>query len=53
MVKPQGGWTPLDIAEGVHYANVLRRHPETAALLRRLMQERGLPTDPSPRPISP
>jgi ankyrin repeat protein len=36
------GWTPLVIAEGVFYANTYKRSPETADLLRRLMQERGL-----------
>jgi ankyrin repeat protein len=42
------GWTPLIIAEGLFYANSLKRYPETAALLRRLMKERGLPTDAPP-----
>jgi ankyrin repeat protein len=36
------GWTPLAIAEGVYYANTFKRSPETAAVLRRLMKERGL-----------
>ena len=36
------GWTPLAIADGVFYANTFKRSPETADLLRRLMQERGL-----------
>lgn len=36
------GWTPLAIAEGLFYANTFKRHPETAALLRRLMKEQGL-----------
>ena len=39
------GWTPLTIAEGVFYANTFKRSLETAALLRDLMQQRGLPTD--------
>jgi uncharacterized protein len=39
------GWTPLAIAEGLFYANTLKRQPETAALIRQLMAERGLPTD--------
>ena len=42
------GWTPLIIAEGVFYANSFKRYPETAALLRRLMKEHGVPIDPSP-----
>jgi ankyrin repeat protein len=36
------GWTPLAIADGVFYANTFKRSPETADLLRRLMQARGL-----------
>lgn len=40
------GWTPLAIADGLFYANSFKRYPETAALLRRLMQERGLPAPP-------
>ena len=39
------GWTPLDIAEGLFYANSFKRHPETAALLRQLMKARGLSTE--------
>lgn len=35
------GWTPLMIAEGLFYANSFKRHPETAALLRRLLEQRG------------
>jgi ankyrin repeat protein len=35
------GWTPLAIAEGLFYANSYKRHPETAALLRRLVDERS------------
>jgi uncharacterized protein len=40
------GWTPLAIADGLFYANTFKRHPETATLLRRLLQERGLPVPP-------
>jgi len=36
-------WTPLLAAEGVVYASSgIRRYPEAAALIRRLMRERGL-----------
>jgi ankyrin repeat protein len=38
----KNGWTPLDIADGVQYSVNLFRYPETAALIRRLMKERGL-----------
>jgi hypothetical protein len=37
------------ITEGLFYANSFKRHPETAALLRRLMEERGLPTKAQPQ----
>ena len=37
------GWTPLTIAEGVFYANTFKRSFETAALLRDLMEQQGLP----------
>jgi ankyrin repeat protein len=40
------GWTPLAIADGLFYANTFKRHPETAALLRRLLQQHGLPAPP-------
>ena len=41
------GWTPLIIADGVLYAEVLKVHRDTAALLRQLLKERGLPVDDS------
>jgi ankyrin repeat protein len=40
-----GGWTPWRIAAGVTDIFGLRQKPETAALLRRLMEERGLWTE--------
>jgi quinoprotein glucose dehydrogenase len=37
-------WTPLIAAEGVVYASSgIRRYPEAAALIRKMMRERGLP----------
>ncbi|MCY4078545.1 MAG: ankyrin repeat domain-containing protein [Acidobacteria bacterium] len=36
------GWTPLTIAEGVVRGVVFKQQPHTAALLRRLMEARGL-----------
>jgi ankyrin repeat protein len=41
----RAGWTPLTIADGVFYAAAFKAHPETAALLRQLMKERGVPLD--------
>jgi ankyrin repeat protein len=47
------GWTPLTAADGVEYTpNVLKRYPEAAALLRKLMREQGLPVPPSSQPGS-
>jgi hypothetical protein len=39
------GWTPLEIANGLSYADFYTDQPQTAELLRKLMQERRLPTD--------
>jgi ankyrin repeat protein len=36
------GWTPLRIADGVYYTGTVKRGREAGALLRRLMQARGL-----------
>ena len=45
------GWTPLVVADGVEYTpNVLKRYPEAAALIRKLLAERGLPVPASTRP---
>jgi ankyrin repeat protein len=45
------GWTPLTVADGVEYTPaVLKRYPEAAALLRRLLAERGLPVPASTQP---
>ena len=37
------GWLPVRIADGVAITASIHASPETAALLRRLMQERGMP----------
>ena len=43
-VKNARGWTPLTIADGVEYTpDIFKRYPETAAVLRALMKEQGLP----------
>ena len=36
------GWTPLRVADGVHYTGTVKRADHTAALLRRIMQEQGV-----------
>jgi uncharacterized protein len=46
-VRNKKGWTPLIVADGVEYTpNVLKRYPETAAFLRQVFAERGLPVPP-------
>jgi len=42
-VTNETGWTPLRIADGVAITASIHAAPDTAALLRRLMRERGLP----------
>lgn len=42
------GWTPLRIADGVAFVGSIHASPSTAALLRRMLKERGLPV---PDPI--
>jgi uncharacterized protein len=47
------GWMPVTAADGVEYTPaVLKRYPEAATLLRRLMRERGLPVPESTQPGS-
>ena len=45
------GWSPVTVADGVEYTPaVLKRYPDAAALLRKLLAERGLPVPPSTQP---
>ena len=45
------GWTPLTAADGVEYTPaVLKRYPEAAALIRRIMRERGMKVPDSTQP---
>jgi ankyrin repeat protein len=47
------GWMPVTAADGVEYTPaVLKRYPEAAALLRKLMRERGLAVPDSTQPGS-
>jgi ankyrin repeat protein len=39
------GWTPLMIAEGGQFGATVKEFPETAALVRKLMRERGMDPD--------
>jgi ankyrin repeat protein len=47
--KNKRGWIPLTIAEGVMIGGTVKRQPETAALLRQLMKEKGLPLSTQPQ----
>jgi uncharacterized protein len=38
-----GGWTPVEIADGVIYQDTFKQDFESAKLLRKLLAERGLP----------
>ena len=47
------GWMPVTAADGLEYTPaVLKRYPEAAALLRRMMADQGLPVPPSSQPGS-
>ena len=46
--KTKGGMSAWDIADGSNITNVFHRWEETATLLRRLMEERGIPIEVSP-----
>jgi ankyrin repeat protein len=35
------GWTPLDVAEGVFFANAKKEFPQAAAILRKALQQRA------------
>ena len=48
----KAGWTPLTIAEGLSFVNSLKRFPETATLLRRLMNERVVATERQSPPLT-
>ena len=46
------GWTPLRIADGVHYTGTVKRADETADLLRQVMKERGVYTAEHERDVN-
>jgi ankyrin repeat protein len=49
--KNDHDWTPLRIAEGVHRGMNLRRSPETAEVLRKLMTDAGVSTEVEPEKV--
>ena len=42
LAETTEGWTPLRIADGVHYTGTVKRADQTAALLRQVMKARGV-----------
>ena len=42
LARSEEGWTPLRIADGVHYTGTVKRADHTAELLRELMKEQGV-----------
>ncbi len=42
LAETREGWTPLRIADGVHYTGTVKRADHTAELLRRYMREQGV-----------
>ncbi len=44
LARSSEGWTPLRIADGVHYTGTVKRADHTAELLRELMKARGVYT---------
>jgi mono/diheme cytochrome c family protein len=50
-IRNKKGMLPVEVADGEeHTPAVLKRYPEAAAVLRRLMKERGLPVPASAQP---
>ena len=43
------GWTPVMLADSLFVSNAERIHPETAAYIRKLMEERGIRIDDTPK----
>jgi hypothetical protein len=44
-VRDQHGWSPLAIARGLTYTDFYKEQPQTAALLQRLMEARGISSE--------
>jgi ankyrin repeat protein len=44
-LKTKEGWTPYNVAAGITIGMTVKNSPDTAALLRKLMTDRGLPIE--------
>ena len=42
LAESNEGWTPLRVADGVHYTGTVKRADHAAELLRRIMKDRGV-----------
>ena len=45
LAESNEGWTPLRVADGVHYTGTVKRADHTAGLLREIMRDRGVYDD--------
>ena len=45
LAESNEGWTPLRVADGVHYTGTVKRADHTADLLRQIMKDRGVYDD--------
>ena len=52
LAETTEGWTPLRIADGVHYTGTVKRADHTAVLLRQVMRERGVYTAEHERDVN-
>ena len=52
LAETTEGWTPLRIADGVHYTGTVKRADHTAGLLRQIMQDRGVYTSAHDRDVN-
>ena len=52
LAETTEGWTPLRIADGVHYTGTVKRADHTAELLRQVMRERGVYTAEHDRDVN-
>ena len=52
LAETTEGWTPLRIADGVHYTGTVKRADHTAGLLRQIMQDRGVYTSAHERDVN-
>ena len=52
LAESNEGWTPLRVADGVHYTGTVKRADHTAELLRQIMKDRGVYTAQHERDVN-